>query len=117
MLIALMHGRREHSSSASAQSVKVNLAMGEHDMAVPIVTGDEQQVRAAHADPFGALVRRQSMAPGRRTVFLLEAPARRVWALGAQIDQSIGCAARQRQRHAAEPICRHAASSEQHFSC
>ena len=42
----------------SAQTVKVHRAMSEHDLAVPIVAGDEQQVRAAHADPFGALVRR-----------------------------------------------------------
>ena len=55
--------------SVPAQTVKVHRAMGEHGMSMPVVAGDEQQVRAAHADPFGALVRRQSMAPGRRTVF------------------------------------------------
>ena len=51
-----------------AQTVKVHRAMGEHDLAVPIVAGDEQQVRAAHADPFAALVRRQSMAAEPWTV-------------------------------------------------
>ena len=54
--------------SVPAQTVKVHRAMGEHDMSMPVVAGDEQQVRTAHAEPFGALVRRHSMAADLWTV-------------------------------------------------
>ena len=66
-----------------AQTVKVHRAMGEHDMSMPVVAGDEQQVRAAHAEPFGALVRRHSMAAQPWTES--DRCTARGWALGAQI--------------------------------
>ena len=97
-----------------AQSVKVHRERRERDLAIAAVAGDEQRMRAAYAERIGAGERRRSRAA---KVWTALAHARGVCWSAPRMEQSSCCAARLRQRHALEPICRQTASSGQQLAC